>query len=153
MVKLNDIIEMKLPPRPEYLASLRHFFEGLSHQLGFSPDEVDQIVMAVDEALSNSVRYHDSWPPGGEKTYSVKVYVERDQLRIVVQDPGSDFGEAFDGDVQLEEHVQQMRSSGLGLFIIKSFMDEVSYKRQLDDYNELVMIKRYSHTNAPHLKP
>jgi serine/threonine-protein kinase RsbW len=144
MARANDIIELRLPPRPEYLASLRYFFEDLSHQLGFAPGEVDQIVMAVDEALSNSVRYHDSWPPGGDRSYTVKVCVERECLRIVVQDPGSDFGEAFENEVQLDEHVQQMRSCGLGLFIIKNFMDEVTYTRQVDDYNELVMIKRYS---------
>lgn len=139
----TDVIELKLPPQAQYLALLRRFFEELAQQLGFPALEVEKIVMAVDEALANSVRYHDAWPPGVERVYTIKVSIDDHALKITVQDPGSDFSEAFQQEIALDDHVGEMRSSGLGLYIIKSFMDEVSYERVGEACNELQMVKHF----------
>ncbi|MCG3198041.1 MAG: ATP-binding protein [Candidatus Omnitrophica bacterium] len=130
-------IEFRIPPRAEVLGPIRVFVRDLSRQLGFTEDQADLIVLAVDEALANAIRH------GGSAEDSLVVRVRSDQRRIevVVEDRGREFAQTFDQPFALEDHLQEMKTHGLGLHIMKTVMDSVVYQRTSDHRNVVTLVK------------
>ena len=133
----SDRIEIRFPPKLDYLCPLRRFFEDLARLLGFPSKEIDGIVMAVDEAVANSIKYSLN----ASEPLHVTVDITPDTLVIGILDAGEDFRERFFEELEIEVHLHEMRERGLGIHIIKTFMDAVDYQRT-EDRNLLTLIKR-----------
>jgi len=63
-----------------------------------------------------------------------------------VIDNGKGFDPAAVEQLKLEELASARRTGGLGMRIMKSFMDEVHYEMQPGVKNELKMVKRLNKT-------
>ena len=88
---------------------------------GFSDEDIADIKVAAGEALGNAVEHGRSSRSSG---FSVRCSYDGDELVIEVRDNGSGFmpvSEAFD---DLPE-----RERGLGIFLMRRLMDDVSYAR------------------------
>jgi serine/threonine-protein kinase RsbW len=90
-------------------------------EAGFSDDEVMQISMAVREAAVNAVLHGNAYDPGKK----VKLEFERTgtDLVITIRDQGNGLDPAKIPDPLAPENL--MKTSGRGIFLIRSFMDEV----------------------------
>jgi len=109
----------------------------------FDEPHCDQIEVCVVEAVTNCIRHSY----GGAGGYPVRITCQQEPDRIVIDI--EDFGlamaphvlenqsTAFEFDLDDTEHLPE---SGLGLAVIKSWMDEVSY-RSLDGANHLLLVK------------
>ena len=88
---------------------------------GFDEDEVMQISMAVREAAVNAVLHGNAYDPGKK----VRVEFERTggDLVITIRDQGKGLDLAKIPDPTSAENL--MKTSGRGIFLIRSFMDEV----------------------------
>jgi len=76
--------------------------------------------------------------------------MERETLKIVVRDQGKAFEpRKASGDVDLEKHISERRTGGLGVYLMNSFMDSVDYQR-IDNENVLTMTKRISRKEREH---
>lgn len=93
----------------------------------------DQVVSAFGEAFNNAAIHSYRGNPGD---VVVEVDVEPAQITIRL----IDYGSSFDIDRVPEPDLDTLPESGLGLFIIRSFMDEVSY--HAGSPNVLTMTKR-----------
>jgi anti-sigma regulatory factor (Ser/Thr protein kinase) len=133
----NDRIELRIPARMDYLCTVRLFFEDLARCFGFPEKDVENIVMSVDEAVSNSINYSRR----EEEPLRITVSLTEDAMTITIEDAGDDFRERFRQNVEIEEHLREMREGGLGLHIMKTFMDAVDYKRTPHQTNHLTMVK------------
>lgn len=133
----SDRIELRIPQRLDYLGPIRRFFEGLSRGAGFPEGDIEKIVMSVDEALTNSVNYSTN----SDEPLVVTVELTSKSLSITIIDPGDEFVDRFEKDVEMEEHLRQMRQNGLGLHIMKTFMDSVDYRRSQQNKNQLTLVK------------
>ena len=98
-----------------------------------------QIISAFNEAFNNLARH------GGNKlkNENIMVVVEVTPARIVIE--LHDSGKGFKFPSQSGQDVPQpgeLRESGMGLFIMRSFMSELKYqKRNEDGVNVLRMIR------------
>ena len=133
----RDRFELKIPPRLDYLSTVRRFVEDLSRQAGFREPDIEKIVMSVDEAASNSITHNGA----NREPLSIAIESTDTALIIRVQDSGASFGARFIEEVELDTHLNEMRGNGLGLHIMKSFMDAVEYERTGEDKNLLTMTK------------
>ena len=88
---------------------------------GFSEDEVLQIAMAVREAAVNAVLHGNAYDPGKK----VMVDFERtaQHLVITIRDQGKGLDLNKVPDPLAPENL--LKTSGRGIFLIRSFMDEV----------------------------
>ncbi len=88
---------------------------------GFDEEEIMRISMAVREAAVNAVLHGNAYDPGKK----VKLDFERtDQdLVITICDQGKGLDPAAIPDPLAPENL--MKTSGRGIFLIRSFMDEV----------------------------
>jgi serine/threonine-protein kinase RsbW len=104
---------------------------------GFGADEIQFIAMAVREAAINAVTH------GNRHDRNKRVYVsfERrpDSLQVVIRDEGKGFNGTGIPDPLAPENL--LRQSGRGIFLIRSFMDEVGF-RDLHPGTEITLIKR-----------
>ncbi|KXK40087.1 MAG: anti-sigma regulatory factor [Candidatus Omnitrophica bacterium] len=132
-----DLFEFRVPAKAQFIYPIRELIGDLARQLGFPDHEADMIVLAVDEALANSVSHSSHH----KEPVEVCLQLNDDSLEITVRDNGSEYFERFLQPLALEEHLREMRETGLGLHIIKTVMDSVEYIRTDDCRNILTLVK------------
>ncbi len=128
------MIRVKIPGLLEYrdlavrmVASACKLVEArrVSRQTGSSrPDrEFDgEVISAFGEAFNN-VALHSYAKDGGEVEIEIETLADRLTIRIM------DYGKSFDPDSVPDPELESLPESGLGLYIIRSFMDDVTYSR------------------------
>ena len=98
---------------------------NVCHERGVSEDVEHWIGMAVREAIANAIKHGNKLDP------SKKVYVsldeDGDRLTIVVGDEGEGFEPEKVADPLTPENT--LKTSGRGIFYIRSFMDDLSFTR------------------------
>lgn len=120
------------------ISQLEPFMEKLSEAYGISPDVQFQLNLALDEALANSINY--AYPEGTEGSIILEAETEGNMLVLRLMDYGTPFDPTLQGDVDTTLSVEQRPIGGLGIFLIKHMMDDVTYVRQ-EEKNILTMKK------------
>ena len=107
---------------------------------GFGDEDVMKIAMAVREAAVNAVLHGNAYDPGKKVT----LVFERtgDDLVITIKDQGTGMDMGKIPDPLAPENL--MKTSGRGIFIIRSFMDEV----QINPTGTGTEIKLIKHVHA-----
>jgi serine/threonine-protein kinase RsbW len=82
----------------------------------------DQVISAFGEAFNNAALHTFAGLPLGELDIELEVGPKSITIRI------ADYGNAFEFEHVPEPDLDALPESGLGIFIIKSFMDEVQYQ-------------------------
>jgi serine/threonine-protein kinase RsbW len=82
----------------------------------------DQVVSAFGEAFNNAALHSYRGRVGGEVEIEIEIGEDFITIRML------DYGEAFDIAGVPAPDLDTLPESGLGIFIIKSFMDEVTYR-------------------------
>jgi len=105
----------------ETVDNAEHTASQIAAEAGFDEDEVMQISMAVREAAVNAVLHGNAYDPGKK----VKLDFERTSrdLVITIRDQGKGLDLKKLPDPLAPENL--LKTSGRGIFHIRSFMDEV----------------------------
>ncbi|MBV9341090.1 MAG: ATP-binding protein [Acidobacteria bacterium] len=93
----------------------------IASESGFGEDEVMQIAMAVREAAVNAVLHGNAYDP--EKKIDLEFERTKNDLVITIRDQGKGLDLAKVPDPLAPENL--LKTSGRGIFLIRSFMDEV----------------------------
>ena len=115
--------------------------EQLAIKAGFSEEDLHKITMSVREAAVNAVLHGNAYDPG--KKITVAYETTQDALAITISDEGKGLDSASLPDPLAEENL--LKTSGRGIFLIRSFMDEVKI-RELHPGTEITLVK---HMSAP----
>ena len=110
--------------------------QQFASKAGFDEDDTMKISMAVREAAVNAVLHGNAYDP--KKKMTVAFENTGGALVITVSDEGRGLKENDIPDPLKPENL--LKTSGRGIFLIRSFMDEVRI-RSLDPGTELTMIK------------
>lgn len=125
----SDFIEMVIPSKEEYVGVARLTVSGIASRMGYTYEEIEDIKIAVSEALTNAV-YHAYKDQVGLIKLNFVVY--KDRLEVIVIDQGQSFDvqTEFDqsGPVDGTTPIDQLDEGGLGLFLIESLMDKVDIR-------------------------
>jgi len=93
----------------------------IATELGFGEDEIMQISMAVREGAVNAVLHGNAYAP--DKKVTLAFERTSDGLVITIRDQGKGLDLAKIPDPLAPENL--LKTSGRGIFLIRSFMDEV----------------------------
>lgn len=129
--KKLDLVEMNMPSKPEYVGVIRLTVSAIANRMGFDIEEIEDIKVAVAEGCTNAIKH------GLDNNFNIKFEVSEDSLSIIIQDKGK----GCNLEEIKEPDLLDPKESGLGLFIIKSLMDEVDFISQEGSGFELKMIK------------
>ncbi len=81
----------------------------------------DQVISAFGEAFNNAAIHSYRGRPLG--TIEIEIDAMADQITLRI----ADYGQSFDPTQVAEPDLDSLPESGLGLFIMRSFMDKVFY--------------------------
>ncbi len=140
MADIEKRFSLQVPSSTENLAMIREFVSGVGGQAGLGESEIGKLELAVDEACANVIEHaygHDL-----SKDVTVRASFDSDALRIAVIDEGQGFDPGTVTQSELDELVQQRKSGGLGMRLIRTLMDEVQYEIGPGQKNELHMLKK-----------
>lgn len=128
----SSIVELRIPPKAEWAAVARLTVAAIASRLDFSLDEIDDVKLAVAEACTHAIQRST-----GNHPIELIFEAQPDSIVVTVRD--------FSTSAHLEtvdEEMDEDHIGGLGLFIIRSLMDEVDYHVDARAGGELVMIKK-----------
>ena len=114
----------------------------MARMVGFDDDTLHWISIAVRESVANAMKHGNK----GDEAKRVRVEFTASpadhpaELSIVVQDQGDGFEPEEVADPLAPENL--LKSSGRGIFLIRSFMDEVVHRRIPEGGMEIRMVKR-----------
>lgn len=111
-----ETIKMEVTANPEYVSIIRLTVSGIANKVGFSLDDIEDIKVAVSEACTNAIKH------SLDDKFLVEFSILNNGLSIEVQDKGT----GYDVDSLQEPDLANPKEGGLGLFIIKTLMDEVN---------------------------
>jgi len=127
----------RLDSTMESVAEVEAAAERLAAEAGLDEDERFHVTMAVREAVVNAVLHGNEYDPA--KKIEVSLENTGAALIFVISDQGRGLDPDTLPDPLAEENL--LRGTGRGIFLIRSFMDEVHF-RQLYPGTELTLVKR-----------
>ncbi len=114
--------------------------DHLGRQAGLDDEALHWVSVAVRESVTNAIR-HGNAGDAGKRVHIEFTYLGADAgLAIRVRDEGCGFDPEALPDPLSPENL--LKPSGRGIFLIRSFMDELDLRRSPEGGMELVMVKR-----------
>ena len=116
--------------------------EHIARAVGLDDDSVHWVTVAVRESVVNAIKH------GNCNDVRKRVHVEFTSLQgtegpgiaILVRDEGCGFDPASLADPLAPENL--LKASGRGIFLMRSFMDEMSFERIEEGGMQVRMVKR-----------
>lgn len=130
-------IRMSLSSRFENIELAQHLCGKLLEGREVSEETKHWLLMALREALANAIKH------GNRQDLSKRIHLEMnvvgDNLQISIRDEGEGFDPSEVDDPLAPEN--RLKTSGRGIFYMKTFMDEVRFRRHEGGGMEIVLTK------------
>lgn len=131
-------LRLEMSSEARLLSATRAMIGNFARQLGFGEVQAGQISLAVDEALCNVINHGYDRSPNGR--IWVNVWREPGDppgIRVVIED----LGRQVDPATIKSRDLDDVRPGGLGVFIIREIMDEVTYEPRDEGGMRLTMVR------------
>lgn len=121
------------------LVEIRRIVQETATALGVDSATIPDVLLAVDEAASNII-IHGYQGQGG----AIEIEMERegDALVIRLRDEAPPFDPAAIPPPDLTLPLEQRPIGGLGIYLMRQVMDEVTHRITPQGGNELTLLKR-----------
>lgn len=130
---------LKVKSRTENLSSIRDFVSSAASEVNISKDIIENIILAVDEACTNIIKHAYKYSPDGEIIIKIKPSKSKFEIKIL------DYGLTFEPDKipepDLQKYYRQRRVGGLGIYLMRTLMDEVKFSTVPGKYNKVSLVK------------
>ena len=131
-MKEYDYIEVRVPAKSQYVSVIRLTISGLATRIGFSYDEIEDLKIAADEAVTNVVHHAYNENEEGEVVIGCALFDHKIEIMV------ADYGDSFNfeevklkiGPYHEDENVALLREGDLGLYLMETLMDEVKLKNE-----------------------
>ena len=136
---MDAVASLQLPGSLEGLRAARAGLDAFASGQGLSPERVWPFQVALDEALSNIVRYGHR--DGGPPRIELSLVLRDGQLEMVVEDDADPFDPLKAPPPDTKAPLEERRPGGLGIALVRELMDVVEYAR-VGDRNRLRLGRR-----------
>jgi len=131
--------KLEITSRTENLAEIREFINTAASETGLSKDAIDNIILAVDEACTNIIKHAYKYFPDGKIILNLKI--DKKSFTIEIIDFGKSFEPALVPNPDLQKYFNEKRVGGLGMYLMKTLMDDVRYNSFPGKYNQVLLSK------------
>jgi len=138
--KNNNTGELVVQSKTENLSEIRDFVSEKAYDAGIVDTTVEKIILAVDEACSNIIKHAYKLSPEGE--IIIKVEFDKEKFTVTIIDYGNSFDPAKIPLPDLQKYYREHRVGGLGMYLMKSLMDDVTYTSVPGKYNKVLLSKK-----------
>ena len=122
------------------LARIAEAIEAHGESRGWPVKWILNLNLSLDELITNTVSY--GYQDTDEHEIRVTLTDQSGSLVVVLEDDGIAF-DPFTAapEPDLEASAEERRIGGLGVYFVKTLMDEATYER-LDSHNRITLIQR-----------
>lgn len=121
------------------LVTVREFIEKTAQDFGVNTNIINQIILAVDEACTNIIKYTHKYDD--KNTIEVTISNEKNAIKVIIFYKGEGFDPNKVKNPDMIEYFKNYKVGGLGIPMMRKFMNKIEYKHQNPDLNTLVLIK------------
>jgi len=122
--------EFVLTNRLDDLTQLSQWINDLANQLQISAKGVFRVELILEEAVTNIINY--AYVDDEEHTIRVTLLYSDQTLTVELRDDGIPFDPLQRPEVQLPKTLEEATEGGLGIHLIRSYVDECNYQRDED---------------------
>jgi stage II sporulation protein AB (anti-sigma F factor) len=141
---LKNHIRMFFASNSENIGIARIAAAAFAAQADFTISELDDIKVAISEAVSNAIIHgYGEGYSGGPKEIEFAMNLYEDKLEYIVKD----YGKGIE-DIELActpSYSSDPERMGLGFVFMKSFMDDLDIESKLDQGTTVRMTKKIEH--------
>jgi len=134
---MKDNFKLVVPGKPEYICAVRLAISSLANNAGFDIEAIEDIKVAVSEACTNIIMHGHNNKEMEYLEYEVRCEIFNNKLSISVEDEGK----GYDLKNYKEPDLTAENTGGLGLFIIRTLMDEVVVESETGVGTHIKMVK------------
>ncbi len=121
-------IQFVIENRVEEIPVLAEKIDELAEKWGLAQSLAININLVVEEAISNIIFY--AFTDKARHKITISISIENNKLGIKITDDGIPFNPLSAKKPDISIPAEERQVGGLGIFLIKQLMDEVSYKRE-----------------------
>ncbi len=112
-----------------------------SREQDWPPDIEFQVDLVLEELVLNVVNHGNG---GGEGEIKIELVSDEEAVTIQIIDDGRPFDPLTDApEPDTESSIEDRAVGGLGIHLVRTMMDEVSYRRE-ENKNHIRLVKRRS---------
>lgn len=121
------------------LAKIREFVEHKALDMGFDATLANQIVLSVDEACTNIIKYTHKF----DESQHIDLQVDENSkaIKITINYQGESFNPHNVNDPDMKSYFEKFQVGGLGIPLMKKFMNDIIYLHKKPDVNTLILTK------------
>jgi len=134
------LVELKVKAILENVPRVTRIVAQAASNAGFDDQALYQIELAVDEACANVVEH--AYPEGESGEMEVSCYLDARCFVIRVRDWGPGFEPDAVDEPDVSAPLEERGLGGLGLFLVRQVMDDMHFRFDPEQGNELLMVKR-----------
>ncbi len=131
----TEVVSLAVPSHPKYLYVIRSAIYPLVMEAGFPKRDAQRVVLAVDEACSNIIKY--AYEGDYTRSFSLDITVGKGKFVVVLKDSGK----KPDVSTIAPRKLDDVRPGGLGTHFISSVFDSVKYDTSRKDCTVLTLVK------------
>ena len=133
---MANAVETSILNKIRDLSRMPELVAQFAEQHGLSEDVVFGMNVALDEMLSNIIKY--GYTDDAIHEIHIRLSVSGAVLVAEIEDDGQPFDPCAAGPVDVDAPLEERQVGGLGIHIVRTLMAEVGYAR-VDGRNRLVM--------------
>ncbi len=118
---INDLSE---------LSRLATELESFGEAESLSPQTVQQINLALDELVTNTINY--GYEQAGQNRITVEIERKGDVVEICLSDNAKAFDPFSAKEPDIDADIDDRPVGGLGVFLVRNLMDTCDYRREGD---------------------
>jgi len=132
--------EIRIKNRLDELSRVNQFVEEIGEELGLDMELQMNLNLVMEEVVVNVISY--AYPEGKEADIELLAESDDKELTFVLSDRGKEFDPTMNeiNDADMEVNPAERDLGGMGIYIVKNIMNEVTYQR-LEGKNLLTMKK------------
>ena len=130
IILANDISE---------ISKLNEFVEEIGNEFSLTPDVVFNVNLVLEEAIVNVINY--AYPKEKHESIYLSAQLHEGSIVFVLTDTGMQFDPTKAPEADITLSLEDRPIGGLGIFLTRQIMNEVSYER-IDGKNVLTLSKK-----------
>lgn len=139
MSKCNSKYTLSVQASTKHLAEVRDFVAKYARKSGFKSQEVADIRLAVDEAYTNIIKH--SYKDNEHQSVDIELGYTNNEFWVSLLDTGKAFDPSSYTKPNICQKIKEKKRGGVGVYLIKKLMDEVTYRKK-GSANVICMTKK-----------
>jgi len=138
MPRPAEVVDLSLPSQLRYLAIVDAIVQAFAADFGWEADDVNNLGTAAIEAASNAMEHGNGFAEG--KRVLLRLWGDAACVEVEIDDQGTGFDHrAYEREMTADD---LLKLRGRGIFIMRSFMDEVHFEPTPTGGTRVRLVKR-----------